>query len=349
MKKIKNLKMNKQVAFRGKVMRMLTPKNSHKLFKFENLVLDRFVKGTNIKGIKKTEKFFVSENGEKRRICVYTRAEDFYRYAKDGNCKADQNQDALQTKNLQSNVKKPAVLWIHGGGYAIGVPEQVFPFIKRMLFSVDCVVAVPEYTRSTQKPYPHGFNDCYNALLWLKENCAAFGASNEKIFVGGESAGGGYCAALCLYARDKGEVNIAFQMPIYPMLDDRPTQTNQNNHAPCWDSRLNDDAWRLYLGELYNTDNVPCYAAPARATNYSNLPPAVTYVGDIEPFTAETITYVNNLQSAGIKVSFKMFKGCYHGFDIVCSDSDVGREAAEFFKENFVFAAKNYSAKQPEK
>lgn len=64
MKKIKNLKMNKQVAFRGKVMRMLTPKNSHKLFKFENLVLDRFVKGTNIKGIKKQKNFLLAKTAK---------------------------------------------------------------------------------------------------------------------------------------------------------------------------------------------------------------------------------------------------------------------------------------------
>ena len=44
---------------------------------------------------------------------------------------------------------------------------------------------------------------------------------SDQLFVGGESAGGGLAAALCIYARDKKEVSIAFQMPLYPMLDDR--------------------------------------------------------------------------------------------------------------------------------
>lgn len=54
----------------------------------------------------------------------------------------------------------------------------------------------------------------------------------DKIFIGGNSAGGGMTAALTLYARDRGEVNIAFQMPLYPMLDDRPTETSKTMTRP---------------------------------------------------------------------------------------------------------------------
>lgn len=90
----------------------------------------------------------------------------------------------------------------------------------------------------------------------------------DKIFVGGNSAGGGMTAALTLYARDKGEVNIAFQMPLYPMLDDRPTKTSKNNDAPVWNTKSNIAAWKLYLGDDYGTDRVSKYAAPARETDF---------------------------------------------------------------------------------
>ncbi len=42
-----------------------------------------------------------------------------------------------------------------------------------------------------------------------------------RIAIGGESAGGGLAAALGLLARDRGEVPVAFQLLVYPMLDDR--------------------------------------------------------------------------------------------------------------------------------
>ena len=65
-------------------------------------------------------------------------------------------------------------------------------------------------------------------------------------------------------ARDKGEINIAFQMPLYPMIDDRDTESSRDNHNKVWNTRLNHFGWKKYLGELYGSDNVPEYAAPAR-------------------------------------------------------------------------------------
>ena len=55
----------------------------------------------------------------------------------------------------------------------------------------------------------------------MKSHAAELGIRADQIMVGGESAGGGLCAALCIKARDTGAVNVAFPMPLYPMLDDR--------------------------------------------------------------------------------------------------------------------------------
>ncbi|MGM0900694.1 MAG: alpha/beta hydrolase fold domain-containing protein [Bacillota bacterium] len=149
--------------------------------------------------------------------------------------------------------------------------------------------------------------------------------------VGGESAGGGLAAALSLYARDTKEVNIAYQMPLYPMMDDRmTTELARENNAPIWNSTTNRWAWKLYLGELFEKD-VPVYAAAARATDYRNLPPTITFVGDIEPFRDETIQYVTNLKEAGIPVDFELYKGCYHGFDIISPTAEISKKATSFF------------------
>ncbi|MEC0195843.1 alpha/beta hydrolase fold domain-containing protein [Paenibacillus sp. FSL F4-0087] len=47
----------------------------------------------------------------------------------------------------------------------------------------------------------------------MKSHVKELGNREDQLMVGGESAGGGLTATLTLYARDKGEVNIAFQMP----------------------------------------------------------------------------------------------------------------------------------------
>ena len=92
----------------------------------------------------------------------------------------------------------------------------------------------------------------------------------------------------------------------------------------------------------YGTRN---HAAPARETDYSALPPTLTYVGTIEPFTDETIEYVNNLRKAGVEVHFRLFEGCFHGFDLLAY-STPAKEAKQFLIDGFMYAVNNYTAEQ---
>ena len=93
------------------------------------------------------------------------------------------------------------------------------------------VVFSPGYRMAFETPYPAALDDCYDALLYLKNHADELGIRTDQIMVGGESAGGGLCVAVCMKARDTGDVKIAFQMPLYPMLDDRDTETSRDNHG----------------------------------------------------------------------------------------------------------------------
>ena len=164
--------------------------------------------------------------------------------------------------------------------------------------------------------------------------------------VGGESAGGGLTAALTLYARVKAEVNIAYQMPLYPMIDDRMRNVSaKDNDAPVWNSKSNEVVWKMYLGDLFGGD-VPEYAAAARTKNYTELPATCTFVGDIEPFRDETMQYVENLSEVHIPVDFQLFQGCYHGFDTVSPNAQVSKDAITFLMKSFHNAVENYFAEQ---
>lgn len=268
--------MHPELRLAGSLARLLLPDFSEGLFKVSNLILETFGRGVDLTEEADYEEIYIDrEDGSKLRLCVYT--------------------PEVKRENV------PGLLWIHGGGYAMGIPEQDYAFIENFVAASGCVVAAPDYTNSTAAPYPAALNDCYAALLWLRDNGGRFGMRPDQVFVGGDSAGGGLTAAVCLLARDLGEVSVAFQMPLYPMLDDRmTTASSQNNDAPIWSSQSNEAAWKLYLGEDYGTDAVSKYAAPARETDYRGLPPALTYVGTVEPFTDETIRFVEDLRAAGV-------------------------------------------------
>jgi acetyl esterase/lipase len=241
----------------------------------------------------------------------------------------------------------PGVLFLHGGGYAFGTPEMSGDVYKSLIETRDCVVVAPDYRKSLDVPYPAAVNDCYATLLWMKEHAAELGIREDQLIVMGQSAGGGLTAAVSLMARDRGDVRIAFQLPLYPMIDDRMiTASVRDNNAPVWSSKHNRVGWDLYLGGLAG-DEVPAYAAPARETDLSNLPPTATFVGDLDPFRDETRQYVEGLRAAGVPVAFRVFERCDHAFDVIGANSKVGREAAAFLHEQFAHAVDDCFAKQP--
>lgn len=240
--------------------------------------------------------------------------------------------------------KAPGILWIHGGGYITGMKEMVyFSRAVELVKRYGATVISPGYRLSFIKPFPAAIEDCYDALMYLKNHGDQLGINKNQIMVGGESAGGGLCAALCMMARDKGQVNIAYQMPLYPMIDNFDTETSVNNHGKVWNTRKNHLAWRLYLRKNARKSVSP-YAAPARQTDYSHLPPAYTFVGSGEPFYAETYAYIENLCKAGIEAKIDVYKSDIHAFDLLMPGLKISKVAAQRFNKRFEYAVKHYFA-----
>lgn len=251
----------------------------------------------------------------------------------------------LQPTNKLPAEKTPAILWIHGGGYATGMTAMIYgsralPLVRKY----GAVVITPEYRLSGKAPYPAALEDCYAALLYLKNHARTLGCNSDQIMVGGESAGGGLTAALCMYARDQGQVNIAFQMPLYPMLDDRDTDSSRNNHSLPWNTTFNHAAWKLYLRQT--AGQPPAYAAPARQTDYTGLPPAYTFVGKGEPFYCETVQYVENLKKAGVQAKVDVYPTSFHAFDMLLPLHKRSKRAAKNFEKQFLYAREHYFARQ---
>ena len=210
----------------------------------------------------------------------------------------------------------PGILWIHGGGYMTGMPAMVYGSCGRMLArKYGAVVISPGYRLAWRKPFPAAFEDCYAALGYMADHAEDLGIRKDQLVVGGESAGGGLAAAVCLAARDRGKIPVAYQIPLYPMLDCFDTPSSRNNHGHNWNTRKNHWGWRHYLGDLYGSPDVPKYASPSRETDYTGLPPAYTYVLDGEPFLDETLTYIRCLQEAGVEAGVDVYHGDFHGFD----------------------------------
>ncbi|HNM93171.1 MAG TPA: alpha/beta hydrolase fold domain-containing protein, partial [Mycobacterium sp.] len=142
-----------------------------------------------------------------------------------------------------------------------------------------------------------------------------------------DSAGGGLAAGVALLARDRGGPALALQLLIYPMLDDR-TRTPSPELAPeflTWNYEDNLTGWTALLGAAAGGDDVPVYAAPARAADLAGLPPAYLDVGDLDIFRDEDIDYARRLSAAGVATELHVHPGCPHAFEGLAPGADVSR------------------------
>jgi len=221
----------------------------------------------------------------------------------------------------------PALLWIHGGGYVLGSVERDDLLAKHLARVGQCVVASVEYRLAPEHPFPAPVEDCYAALTWLSAQSSSLGVNKSRIAIGGASAGGGLAAGLALLTRDRAEIEVAFQLLIYPMIDDRNIAPASDT-APdtlVWTRENNRMGWRAYLGREPGGVDVSLYAAAARATDLKGLPPAYIPVGDLDLFLDENLTYAQRLLAAGVPAELHVYPGAFHGFNGFVPGAEVSR------------------------
>jgi acetyl esterase/lipase len=221
----------------------------------------------------------------------------------------------------------PCVISIHGGGFVVGGYDMDDHRFESWCTESGLMGVSVEYRLAPEVPYPGPLEDCHRALRWTIDHAEELGVDRTRIGLYGPSAGGGLAAGLALLVRDREEPPLAFQLLESPMLDDRqqsPSSTLEG--LPVWSREANQFGWRSYLGDQYGSDELPYYAAPARATDLSGLPPTYVSVGAVDGFRDEDIEYAARLNRAGVPTELHVYPGAPHGYQMFV-DSPVARQS----------------------
>lgn len=236
---------------------------------------------------------------------------------------------------------RPAVLVIHGGGFFAGTVDSVHRTSVEIARSVGAVVVAVDYRLAPEHPFPAAFEDCWTAFEWMHDRAADLGIDRRRVAVHGSSAGGALAAALALRARDTGGPSLCFQSLEAPALDDRLDTRSMHRFVdtPMWTRAAAATSWAWYLGErdVGATDvegrasnaHVSPYAAPARASDLSGLPPAYVTVMEFDPLRDEGIAYAQALLDAGVSVELHLFGGTFHGSSVAVDAVSSRRQADE--------------------
>lgn len=204
-----------------------------------------------------------------------------------------------------------AIVWLHGGGFVMGDLETEHPWAVRVADGSGAVVVSVGYRRAPEDRFPAAFDDAYAALVWTAEHASELGIDPGRIAVGGHAAGAGLAAAVALRARDEHGPTIRYQLLNQPELDDRQEtwSARQFTDTPFMTRDKVAASWRHYLGGQPATP----YAAPARATDLSGLPPAYVATAELDPNRDEGIDYALRLLQAGVPVELHQWHGTFHG------------------------------------
>lgn len=227
--------------------------------------------------------------------------------------------------------KRPGLYEIHGGGWTIGNRFLNGGWGTAMVEKFDVVSMLVEYRFAPAHPDPIPSEDCYAGLLWMVEHAAEFGIDPDRIIVGGSSAGGNLSAGVALLARDRGGPHIMGQVISIPVLDDRCDTFSAHQQATggSLDRTACIALWDAYLGGRRGTNEVSIYAAPARATDLSSLPPAYVDVGEAEILRDEAVAYAQKLWQCGVPCELHVWQGGFHGYELYCPQTQISMAARD--------------------
>jgi acetyl esterase/lipase len=231
--------------------------------------------------------------------------------------------------NAKPGTSRPGIVHLHGGGFVLGSAAGTVAELQGLARDLDCAILAVEYRLAPETNFAESTEDTYAALRWLHANAGTAGVDPTRVAVMGESAGGGHAALLAIAARDRGELPpLAFQLLIYPMLDDR-TGSSRPVPEPLgvigWTAASNRFGWASFLGETPGSRSVPERAVPARTHDLSGLPPAFIGVGSIDLFVEESIAYAERLKGVGVPVELDVVTGAFHGFDTFAADTAIAK------------------------
>lgn len=208
----------------------------------------------------------------------------------------------------------PALVYFHGGGWVIGDLDTHDVVCRTLANGARCAVFSVEYRKAPEAPFPAAVEDAIAATAWIAASAPALGVDGARIAVGGDSAGGNLAAVVALAARETGAPALAFQLLIYPAVDQRMGHASiEKNGEGYLLTRQN----MLYFRGHYlpnEADRLDWRASPLLAPSLAGLPPAFVLTAGYDPLVDEGRAYAERLAREGVAAEQRCYEGMVHGF-----------------------------------
>ncbi len=210
------------------------------------------------------------------------------------------------------------MLYLHGGGYVGTSPRMYGLFVAWLCRRTGCEIFVADLRLAPEFPFPAGLED---AILVL-EALLVGGVDRSRLFVGGDSSGGGLAASVMYSMTRTHHRPIAGVVLFSPELDLLLDEPSISENA-----KLDILPWNIPTSAYLHGRNPGSEPVSGVDQDLSGWPPTFVCFGGNEMFRDSIRRFVDHLDEAGVDAVCHEEPGMFHVFPILMPWADASRRA----------------------
>lgn len=206
---------------------------------------------------------------------------------------------------------RPAVLYLHGGGWTIGGIGSCARFCRKLAAAAGTVVAAIDYRLAPEHPFPAAFEDTLSARRWLQRHAGA-----DRVYLAGDSAGGNLAVAAALRtAQDPASPGVSGLILFYPVTyadADGSESWIRNGSGYALDAELMNEFNAAYATE--DSRRSDPMISPILSASLSTLPPMLLVTAQYDILHDQGREFAVRAAEAGVQVDARCYAGASHLF-----------------------------------
>ena len=208
----------------------------------------------------------------------------------------------------------PGMVYFHGGGLVAGTLDTHDPVCRSLSNASGCRVLSVDYRLAPEHRFPAAVADGCAAMEWIAVHADELFVDRQRLGISGDSAGATLAAVVCQALAPRGQVAVAFQFLLCPIMDFAAESESRRSLAQGYlvDRDTLEHDLRHYLAA--DTDPADPRVSPLRAADISHLPPTAVHTAEFDPLRDEGHFYAERLQQAGVRTLYRCHPGMIHLF-----------------------------------
>lgn len=204
------------------------------------------------------------------------------------------------------------IVWVHGGGFALGSLDETDNFAHALAARSDCAVASVEYRLAPEHKFPTAIDDLLAATRWVAAHREELAGADVSLVLGGDSAGANLATVVTRKLHASNELAIAGNVLAYPCTDSPDAASLRRFASPFLGAE--EIAWFIdqYLPDRAARTH-PDFA-PIHATGLDLLPPTMVITAEHDVITEQAEAYGGKLAGLGVDIRSRRYAGMIHGF-----------------------------------